>query len=232
VHLFGAKSGSPQLTINSGGNFQILATDSTKTSGGTCTGCTPTTVTCSSCAWSGGNPVTWFYPQLPDPLRSLPPPAAQPPRTCTDGGTCQPGQYASLSLTQPTQLSPGIYVLKGPMTVAGSAAVTCTTPCNGGVMIYVDVGASLSFTGSSSVNLPPLSSKVFAGGLYDGIVMFQARTNTSPVKIAGTSGPNSLDGIVYVPQSSQVTLATGNSTFSAKAIVAQQIKVSSPVTIG
>jgi hypothetical protein len=62
--------------------------------------------------------------------------------------------------------------------------------------------------------------------------MFQARLNSSPVKIAGTSGPNALDGIVYVPKSTQVTLATGNSTFSAKAIVAQQIKVSSPVTIG
>jgi len=41
-----------------------------------------------------------------------------------------------------------------------------------------------------------------------------------------------LNGIVYVPKASQVTLATGSSTFSAKAIVAQQIKVSSPVTIG
>ena len=232
VHLFGAKSGSPQLTINNGGNFQILATNSSKTSGGTCVGCSPTTVTCPGCAWAGGNPVTWFYPQLPDPLRSLPPPALPPSTTCTDGGTCQPGAYTSLPLTKPTQLSPGIYYLKGPMSVSGTATLTCTTPCNGGVMIYVDVGASVSFTGSSSVNLPPLSSKVFAGGLYDGIVMFQARSNASPVKIAGTSGPNSLNGIVYVPQSAQVTLATGNSTFSAKAIVAQQIKVSSPVTIG
>jgi len=99
-------------------------------------------------------------------------------------------------------------------------------------MIYVDVGGSVSFTGSSSVNLPALKSKVFANGLYDGIVMFQAHGNTNAVKIAGTSGPNALDGIVYVPDSSQVTLATGNSTFSAKAIVAQNIKVSSPVTIG
>ena len=41
-----------------------------------------------------------------------------------------------------------------------------------------------------------------------------------------------LNGIVYVPNSTLVTLATGNATFSAKAIVAQQIKVASPVTIG
>jgi prepilin-type N-terminal cleavage/methylation domain-containing protein len=233
VHLFGAQSGATkQLTITNGGNFQILAIDSSKMSGGTCSGCSSKTVSCTGCAWQGENPVSWFYPRLPDPLRSLPPPAPLPPRTCTDGGTCLPGQYGSLSLTKPTQLNPGIYVFKGPLSVAGSAALTCTLVCTGGVMIYVDVGSSVSFTGSSSVNLPALNSKVFAGGLYDGIVMFQARSNSSEVKIAGTSGPNTLDGIVYVPQSTQVTLATGNSTFSAKAIVAQQIKVSSPVTIG
>jgi prepilin-type N-terminal cleavage/methylation domain-containing protein len=235
VHLFGAKSGSPQLSITNGGGFGTLATDSTLTSGGTCSGCSHSTVSCSACAWNGQNPVAWYYPSIPDPLRSLPAPdeASLPSRTCVDGGTCQPGKYTlQLALTKPTKLNPGIYYLKQGMSISGTAALTCTSPCAGGVMIYVDVGGSVSFTGSSSVNLPALNSKVFAGGLYDGIVMFQARLNSNPVKIAGTSGPNALDGIVYVPKSMQVTLATGNSTFSAKAIVAQQIKVSSPVTIG
>ncbi len=241
VHLYGAKSsGSPQLTITNGangavGDFRMLANDNTLQSGGTCSGCTNSTVKCLACTWNGQNPVSWYYPTIPDPLRSLPAPddSTMPSRTCIDGGTCQPGKYqATLSLTKPTQLSPGIYVLKQGLQVSGTAAITCLAPCTGGVMIYVDVGGAVSFTGASSVNLPALSSKVFAGGLYDGIVMFQARLNLNPVKIAGTSGPNSLNGIVYVPKASQVTLATGSSTFSAKAIVAQQIKVSSPVTIG
>jgi prepilin-type N-terminal cleavage/methylation domain-containing protein len=233
VRLYGAKSGgSPQLTITNG-DFRTLATDSTLQSGGTCSGCTSSTVKCTGCTWQGQNPVSWYYPSIPDPLRSLPAPPASPTKTCADGGICQPGTYTGpLALTKPTQLSPGIYVLKQGLQVSGTAAITCVAPCTGGVMLYIDVAGSVSFTGQSSVNLPALKSKVFANGLYDGIVMFQAHGDTNAVKIAGTSGPNALDGIVYVPDASQVTLATGNSTFSAKAIVAQNIKVSSPVTIG
>jgi prepilin-type N-terminal cleavage/methylation domain-containing protein len=234
VHLYGAKSGqTKQLTINNG-SFQMLANSNALVSGGTCSGCSSSTVKCTGCTWSGQNPVKWYYPSIPDPLRSLPAPPSSPTGlTCADGGTCNPGTYNGLlSLTKPTQLKPGIYFLKQGLQASGSAAITCLAPCTGGVMLYIDVSGSVSFTGSSSVNLPALNAKVFANGLYDGVVMFQARLNQNPVKIAGTSGPNALNGIVYVPDASQVTLATGNSTFSAKAIVAQNIKVSSPVTIG
>jgi hypothetical protein len=120
------------------------------------------------------------------------------------------------------------------MSITGSAALTCPAPCTGGVMFYI-AADSVTFAGSSSINVPALNSKVFAGGLYDGIVMFQARTDTSEVKIAGNSGSgttNVFGGIVYVPNSTQVTLATGSASLTAKAIVAQNIKVSSSVTIG
>ena len=96
-------------------------------------------------------------------------------------------------------------------------------------MLYV-AGGSVTFAGSSNVNLPASSS-----GLYKGILMFQARGLSSEVKIAGNSGSgtvNVLGGVVYVPDSSQVTLATGSASLTATAIVAQNIKVSSSVTIG
>ena len=96
-------------------------------------------------------------------------------------------------------------------------------------MLYI-AGGSVTFAGSSSVNLSAANS-----GLYKNIVMFQARSDTNPVKIAGNSGSgttNVFGGIVYVPNSSQVTLATGSASLTAKAIVAQNIKVSSSVTIG
>jgi len=123
------------------------------------------------------------------------------------------------------------------MSITGSAALTCPAPCTGGVMLYIGAASdsSVTFAGSSSVNLPALNGKVFAGGLYDGIVMFQARTNTNALKFAGNSGSgttNVLGGIVYVPNATQVTLATGSASLTAKAIVAQNIKVSSSVTIG
>ena len=96
-------------------------------------------------------------------------------------------------------------------------------------MLYIASG-SVSLTGQSSVNLLGPSS-----GVYKDILMFQARNDSNPVKIAGNSGTgtaNVFGGVVYVPYSSQVTLATGSASLTAKAIVAQNIKVSSAVTIG
>jgi hypothetical protein len=123
--------------------------------------------------------------------------------------------------------------------VNGTASLTCPT-CTGGqgVLLYI-AGGAVTFAGSAKVSLPAATT-----GLYKGIVMFQARSDTNEVKIAGNSGSttfctmggtqfgNCLDGIVYVPNSIQVTLATGSSSFAAKAVVAQNVKVSSSVTIG
>jgi hypothetical protein len=137
-----------------------------------------------------------------------------------------------------TTLNPGIYYLSQGISIQGTAALTCAAPCTGGILLYI-AGGSVSFTGSSLVSLPAPSS-----GIYKGIVMFQARNNTNPLKFAGNSGSttfctmggaqygNCLDGIVYVPQATQVTLATGSASLAAKSIVAQNIKVSSSVTIG
>ena len=96
-------------------------------------------------------------------------------------------------------------------------------------MLYI-AGGSVTLAGGSTIDLPAPSS-----GTYKGIVIFQARTDSNPVKIAGNAGgstPITFGGIIYVPNSTQVTLATGTATLTAKAIVAQNIKVSSPVTIG
>jgi len=96
-------------------------------------------------------------------------------------------------------------------------------------MIYI-AGGSVSFAGNSGVNLPAPTT-----GTYKGIVMFQARSDTNALKFAGNTGSgttNVLGGIVYVPSATQVTLATGSAALTAKAIVAQNIKVSSSVTIG
>jgi prepilin-type N-terminal cleavage/methylation domain-containing protein len=211
------------------GTFQIW-------SPGACSGCNHSTVACVDCGWVGTQPWTNYSQSIPDPLRALPPPdpATLPAGSCNGSGVCQPGVYGStFSPSSNATLNPGIYYLQNGMSIQ-NASLTCSSPCTGGVMLYIAAG-SVSFTGNSSVNLPALNSKVFAGGLYDGIVMFQARTDTNALKFAGNSGsgtPNVLGGIVYVPSAIQVTLATGTASFAAKAIVAQNIKVSSSVTIG
>jgi len=88
----------------------------------------------------------------------------------------------------------------------------------------------MTLAGGSTIDLTAPST-----GIYKNIVIFQARSDTNPVKIAGNAGSNvpiRFIGIIYVPNSTQVTLATGSATLTAKAIVAQNIKVSSTVIIG
>ena len=220
VRLTGSKT-AKKMTIDPG-DFQILQP-------GACSGCNHTTVSCTGCNWNGERPWTSYSPSLPDPLRSLAAPARPTDGSCT-GSVCQPGFYSgTLSRTSNTTLNPGIYYLNNGISITGTASLTCAGSCAGGVMLYI-AGGSVTLAGGSTINLPAPSS-----GTYKGIVIFQARTDSNPVKIAGNAGsstPISFGGIIYVPNSTQVTLATGTATLTAKAIVAQNIKVSSPVTIG
>ena len=221
VRLTGTKTAT-KIAILNGGDFQIW-------NPGACSGCNHSTVNCPACAWTGQQPWTNYPNSIPDPLRSLPIPPTGPDRTCTSGGTCLPGHYTStLSLSSNTQLASGVYYLEQGISVTGSARITCAAPCSG-VMLYI-AGGSASFAGGSSVQLPAQTT-----GTYKGIVMFQARNDPNEVKFtgnAGSSNPNQLGGIVYVPYSRQVTLATGTAALSARSIIALNIKVSSSVTIG
>lgn len=224
VRLTGTKTAN-KITINNG-NFQIW-------SPGACSGCNHTTVACLQCTWNGNQPWTSYSQSIPDPLRSLPAPdpSSLPAGGCNGSGVCTPGVYpTTLSRTSNTTFQPGIYYLQQGLSVTGSASLTCPT-CTGGqgVLLYIASG-SVTFAGSSSVNLTASNT-----GLYKSILIFQARTDPSELKItgnAGSSATNVLNGIVYVPNSVQVTLATGSASLSAKAIVAQNIKVSSAVTLG
>jgi len=233
VRLTGTKTAT-KISLTNNGNFLIW-------SPGACSGCNHNTVSCAACTWVGNQPWTSYANSIPDPLRSLPAPAKPVAAgSCNGSGVCQPGDYTTtFSRTSNTTLTPGIYYFEQGMSITGSTALTCPT-CTGGqgVLLFI-AGGSVTFAGSSTVNLPAAGA-----GLYNGILMFQARSDTSEVKIAGNSGSsptctmggvqfgNCLNGVVYVPNSIQVTLATGSASLAAKAIVAQNIKVSSAVAIG
>jgi prepilin-type N-terminal cleavage/methylation domain-containing protein len=225
VRLTGTKTAT-KISIINGGDFQIW-------NPGACSGCTTRTVTCLACTWNGQQSWTNYQQSIPDPLGGLPAPdpATLAQNQICSGGACPPGVYEStLSGAAATTLSPGIYYLKNGLSMTGSASLTCPS-CTGGngVMLYI-AGGFVTFAGSSSVNLTASNS-----GIYKKIVLFQARTDTNEVKFAGNSGSsttNVLGGIVYVPNSNQVTLATGSASLTATAIVARNIKVSSSVTIG
>jgi prepilin-type N-terminal cleavage/methylation domain-containing protein len=235
VRLTGTKNAT-KISIVNNGDFQIW-------NPGACSGCNHQTVACTACGWVGEKPWTSYTQTIPDPLRALPAPTVPPNGSCSSG-ICQPGFYPGVfSPNSDTALRPGIYYLNQGISIAGNVSLSCLAPCTGGVMLYI-AGGSVSFTGQSRVNLPALNGKVFVNGLYDGIVMFQSRDNHNALKFAGNSGSstfctmggvqfgNCFGGIVYVPQADQVTLATGSASFAAKAIVSQNVKVSSAVTIG
>lgn len=219
VKLTGKKS--MKLTITNGGDFKI------QTPGG-CTGCTPATVTCSACVWTGSRPWTGFSPALPDPLRFMADPVSSSPGSCS-GGTpvvCQPGVYATeLKLTRSATLNPGIYILTQGMSVTGNS----TQLSGSGVMLFVR-GGNLSFGGGSALSLSPPTT-----GTYKDILIFQSRSNSNALTInGGTSAILTFGGVIYAPASSQVTLSTGGANLNVTAVIAQNVKVAggAQVTVG
>jgi len=219
VRLTGKKNAT-KLFINNGGVFKIF-------NPGGCTGCTHNTVTCDACTWTTGTqPYTNYSPQIPDPLRFMTYPTDTTPGSC-NGGTCNPGVYTSqLSLTSTTTFNPGVYILNGGIKVTGNN----TKLSGNGVMLFIGDGGSFDLGGGSNVTLTPPTS-----GPYKNILVFQSRTNSSPLKITGGSSAGlTFGGILYAPFSSQVTLSTGGAALAVTAVVAQNVKVagSAQVTIG
>jgi prepilin-type N-terminal cleavage/methylation domain-containing protein len=216
VRLSGKKT-AVKLDVE-GGDFKILA-------GGTCTGCTfgvpnPTLV-CPSCTT---NPPPGSYPTpLLDPLRFMTAPDETGLPSFSDGNYHGPGIYTTtLSITSSRVFAAGNYILNNGISITGSSTVS-----GSGVFLY-NKGGGVNFAGSSTVSLSPPTS-----GQYKGILIFQSRTNTNALTLAGGTGISPI-GIIYAPAGSNVTLGIGSATLRVTAVVAQNIKVSgsAQVTIG
>jgi prepilin-type N-terminal cleavage/methylation domain-containing protein len=216
VRLSGKKT-AVKLDVE-GGDFKILA-------GGTCSGCTfgvpnPTLV-CPNCT---SNPPPGSYPTpLLDPLRFMTAPDETGLPVYSDGNYHGPGVYSTtLTITSSTTFASGNYILNNGISITGSSTVS-----GAGVMMY-NKGGGINFAGSSTVSLQPPAS-----GQYKGILIFQSRTNTNALTLAGGTGISPI-GIIYAPAGSSVTLGIGSATLRVTAVVAQNIKVSgsAQVTIG
>jgi Flp pilus assembly protein TadG len=152
--------------------------------------------------------------------------------------TLSPGVYTSISVSSNVNvtLNPGIYIIAG-----GGLQMTGNATLSGsGVMIYntgsdynVNTGlpdandgtssppasgnptfGSVSITGNALLNLTPYSN---SSSPFDGMVIYQRRLNTQPMKIAGNGSSDVLKGTVYA-KSAPLDLA-GNGTFNAQFIV-------------
>ncbi|GIV00033.1 MAG: hypothetical protein KatS3mg014_1648 [Actinomycetota bacterium] len=170
---------------------------------------------------------------LPDPFENLTPPTTAGTGSCS-GGVCRPGRYPSqLSITSSTTLLPGIYILENGISVTSQATLN-----GSGVMLYVK-GGDLTFAGGSSIVLSPQES-----GPYRGVLIFQPRSNPSPLKLSGgtvvgegnsddCNKTAALNGVVYA-RASSVTLGTGGACLNVRAVIAENVTVTgnSRITIG
>jgi hypothetical protein len=107
--------------------------------------------------------------------------------------TLHPGLYIGgikISGQAQVTLAPGIYYLQGGgFSVSGQATVTGTD-----VMLYnapAKTSDTISFTGQGNINLTGL-----AGGIYQGIAIFQDRTTTAAINLTGQGNLN-ITGSIY-----------------------------------
>jgi hypothetical protein len=136
-----------------------------------------------------------------DPLAGIDPPTAGSctPMPSLNHGTVtiDPGTYCgSLSLQSSNDLvmNPGTYIFKTDgnsscgLSASGNANLT-----GHGVFMYIQDTCSVSFTGNGTVDLSAPTS-----GMYQGMLMFQARDDATPSSLTGGSG-QILNGVVYFP---------------------------------
>ncbi|MCX7669053.1 MAG: hypothetical protein N2439_03150, partial [Anaerolineae bacterium] len=133
---------------------------------------------------------------LPDPLASLPVPdacnscASSPTQSCTKT-SCAPGCYKNgLSLSGGTlTMASGVYCIAG----SGMKITGGTNLSGSGVVLYFMQGG-FDISGNGTLNLTPPAS-----GTYQGILIFQARNNTSSSKISGQAALSGIHGVIYMP---------------------------------
>lgn len=167
-----------------------------------------------------------------DPLAFLPAPTWDPAAdlgsvTGTGTVTIPAGYYSGgVDVTGGhLTLSPGIYILGGAgMRIRGNAALTAE-----GVMLYIISPGCLDLAGTGDLVLSPPDPDVhtFPGAAtYEGVTVFQARDNTTPSNITGTSGMNwDLGGSYYFP-AAQVDIGGTADLQCGNQLIANRVAIS------
>jgi len=127
--------------------------------------------------------------------------------TVAGGTICYNGLSASGSGT--VVLSPGVYVINGGFSQAGSVQISGTD-----ITVYLAApNGSLSLTGSGALNLSAPTT-----GTYNGILFFEDPNDTNSMKVGGSNGSN-LQGIFYAPNASLSLAGSSGASFYTDLIV-------------
>jgi len=155
-------------------------------------------------------------PSTGDPLAGMDPPTDG---TCQSGfnvtnhatTTIDPGTYCGdIRVSGTLNLNPGMYIVKG--TSSGGLTVTGQGTLSGsGVSFYFETG-TVNFAGGASVNLSAPTS-----GIWQGVLMFQARGNTQAASLVGGSSQLT-SGILYFPNA-QLSYKGGSSSVVQNATI-------------
>jgi hypothetical protein len=136
---------------------------------------------------------TLTLPAEADPYASLAAPSTTGMTVYSSSTISGPGVYSNavtVSGQTKVQLPMGTYVFDKGLTISGQATVTSAA---GGVLLYF-AGGSLTISGQAGATLSPLGS-----GTLQGISLFVARTDTTPIALNGQSKVTSFTGTVYSP---------------------------------
>ena len=167
---------------------------------------------------------------VPDPLAFLPEPTWDPANDLgtvwiTGGETVvlAPGYYSGgIAINNGTMtLEPGIYIVDGVgLEVTGSADFFAE-----GVMIFITGTGHLDLSGGGVVTMTPPDPELYSYpgvDTYEGVTIFQARDNTNPSQIIGTSLME-LEGTYYFP-SNHLAIG-GNATKFGNQLIAYTMDV-------
>ncbi len=167
-------------------------------------------------------------PIVEDPFASLEPPDVGP---CTNSGVSlssqqsadlEPGVYCGpIDLTgqSSVRLRPGMYILKNGLSMAGGTSMSMLGGGGGdGVTFYIQ-GGGVTLGGGAKVDL---QAPTF--GIWQGILFFQARGNTTPNTLAGGTTQH-LSGALYMPSSTLNYSGGGGSDGDSVTIVAHTVNI-------
>ncbi|MDD3926665.1 MAG: Tad domain-containing protein [bacterium] len=128
--------------------------------------------------------------------------------------TLQPGVYTGKIILQGdcrVTFAPGVYILQNGITITASAQAF-----GSGVMFY-NAGGVFDSSGNSRFYVTPPTS-----GLYEGMLVFQARNNTSEMLIRNSTGWSE-HGTIYLP--SATLSATGDVQYTMDMVIANKVNV-------
>jgi len=162
-------------------------------------------------------------PAFPDPYAGLPDPTSSAVYTGTS--IVGPGEYtnpAGVTVQSAVNLAPGNYIFEYGLSLSGNSSVSLT---GSGVLLFIGIPnapadvvqtAAYQVSGSASINLTAPTT-----GPFQGISVFQSRSDPTPMSISGNGASNTYGGVIYAPSAS--VSSNGNGSVATGSIVATSL---------